>query len=53
MFGGYPLVLSRAEVNFYIREGYIKHKEGSENGEMEYTGKYRGKDSSPDAFKEL
>lgn len=40
MFGGQPLILNKAQVNFYIKEGYIKHKEGSENGEMEYTKKY-------------
>jgi hypothetical protein len=44
MFGGQELILNNGERDLWLEEGYIRHKEGSENGEMEFTEKTFKKD---------
>jgi hypothetical protein len=40
IWGGGMVVLNNGERDIYLKEGLIRHKEGSENGEMEFTEKY-------------
>lgn len=40
MFYGVPVIFTTAIRDRYLEQGWIKHKEGSDDGEMEFTEKY-------------